>query len=146
MTVDARRQERPGSFGTFIINHFALFPTIAGTATTTIALPTLVRNQRFVDGQVSQLTLVVPTSGTCTVLIKKWDHVNSAFVSLTAATDLTTTGQVLKVVTAIPALTTLTDVQRLIVAGDTLYADFVASAAITTQPTGGQIGYETFLL
>lgn len=145
MTLLNFRRYAPGVFGTAVIDQVTPFPTIAGTATTTVALGQICRNQIFVQGQVSQLTLVVPTSGTCTVTIKKWDVKNAAFVNLTAATDITTTGQTLKVCSAIPALTTLTDQQRSINAGDTLYADFIASAAITTQPTGGMIGYEAFL-
>lgn len=147
MTIAKYRQQRPGSFGTFIIDESVPFPaTIAGTATTTIPLGQLCRTGWFVDGFVSQLTLIVPTSGACTVLIKKWDHVNAAFVALTLATDLTTTGQVLKVCSAIPAIATLTDQQQSIVAGDTLWADFTAAGAITTQATGGMIGYELFLI
>jgi hypothetical protein len=146
MTITNYRQPRAGQYGTAIIDQSVPFPTIAGTATTTVPLGQLLRNQVFVQGYVSQLTLVVPTSGACTVLIKKWSVASAAFVPLTAATDLTTTGQVLKVNNTIAAIATLTDAQRMINAGDTMWADFTAAGAITTQPTGGSVGYEADLI
>lgn len=146
MTLLNFRRNTPGAFGTAVIDQNTPFPTIAGTATTTVPLGQICRNQVFVQGQVSQLTLVVPASGACTVTIKKWDVKNAAFVNLTAATDLTGTSQTLKVCSAVPALNTLTDQQRSINAGDTLYADFIAAGAITTQPTGAMVGYESFLI
>lgn len=122
-------------------------PSIGGTTTTTIYLAGSRWTYWFNEGWLFEQTLGV-YAGTATVQFFRYDFVNSAAIALTAAKDVTSTGQTANKTLNVPALTTLTDIQRTIMGslGDSLYASFVTSAGVTDQPVGGIIGAEVFVL
>jgi hypothetical protein len=80
----------------------------------------------------------VDADGTILATLKKWDKSAGAAVTLSAALDLE--ALVAKQVTDFTLLSTLTDDQRTLDVGDTLYVEIVNnSAAIDTQPSGSFI-------
>lgn len=139
------RKPTPGRYGTQPVYPDADIPAITANTTTTQTLNT--PNVKAYVSALSALTFVVPADadGAITVIVYKWNKIAGAAVALTAAFNLETL--VAKNNTAIPILTSLTDLQRTLLPGDILYATITNdSAAIDTQPTGLKIAAELFIL
>lgn len=143
MTVTVHRQFGPGEYGTDIIENVIPFPTLVASTTTTVNLGYAYRTSVFKQAFAAQFSGGT-YGGTATVTIQKYS--GGAATALTAAQDVTTTGIPIRVTKLIPALTTLTDSQKTLIPGDVLEAVFTLSSTVSTQPGGGAIGAETFLV
>ena len=108
--------------------------TIGNSGTTLFSMggyPALAYVSKFVVSQ-----QVLATSGDAlTFVVQKYDASANAAVVLTAAVDMLTAGQVLREGGAIPLLSTLTQAQKTLDAGDTLEVLVTAAGTVTGQPT-----------
>lgn len=87
----------------------------------------------------------VPTSGAAvTGVLQKYDATANTAVALTAAVDLLTLTA--HEGTAVPLITTLTDAQKTLRAGDTLRFVITAAGTITAQPVDLMVNTEVLVL
>jgi hypothetical protein len=107
--------------------------SVAGTATTTVVVPTP-RRRCFVESITINGLVAAASTGTVTAQVKKRDASAASDVNLTAATSIES-----DVITAANTVANVaitgTELQRIVEVGDLLKIDLVASAAVGTQPT-----------
>jgi hypothetical protein len=109
-------------------------PTIAGTATTTVRIPTPFRDC-IVDRASVNLSQIGASGGTVLATVRKHDASSDSEKNLTSALSLESDG--VPVINEAVRFTNLGDEDALLSKeGDTLYCDVVASSTITTQPVG----------
>lgn len=137
-----RKKDRAGRFGTDITSYSTSLTDLTATSTVAQALgcpyPPTSADAYYIEGVSVNMTVAAVATGTSTIKVQKVRGGSGGTVlDLTAAFSLTT-----GVVTAvqqtfeIPLLTTLTPIQLSFIQGDSVILSKVASAAITTQPSG----------
>lgn len=136
MPFDAQFNPRPYRWGimpvlTVVGNQGNFSPTVAGTATTTVRIPTPF-GRAFVGRASAQCRTKVASGGTVTAQLFKRNATGSVNVALTAPFDLKAMTN--DVVSNLPILGTLAPAARNLRAGDYLALDIVASSTISTQP------------
>lgn len=105
---------------------------LTATSTDKFFIPTPNRRSAVTAFGVSVDTLPI-NAGTNTAILYKYDASADAAVALTAATDLETLTT--KEGRSVALISTLTDAQRTLDDGDTLYVETTQSGAQTQQPT-----------
>lgn len=144
--MQRHRMPAPGRWGTHPV-HFriALLANLTANVTNT-----LFGGGTYVRSWISKVaascfTVPVDADGTILATLKKWDKSAGAAVTLSSALDLE--ALVAKETTCFALLSTLTDDQRTLDIGDSLYVEIVNnSAAIDTQPVGLNFIPELFIL
>jgi hypothetical protein len=136
----------PGRWGTHPIHtSVQLLANLTVNATSTLQLGGTNSRSWIAAVVMSVLTVPVDSDGTILATLKKWDASAGAAVTLSSALDCE--ALTAKVVSAFAILSTLSDDQRTLDVGDTLYVEFVSnSAAIDTQPVGLVVHPELWVL
>lgn len=126
----------PGRFGAHpAFTSGALQGALTANGTTTIGIATPYRKCAIEAAALSAVTGPVDADGTFIATLKKKDNVANAVVTLSAGLDIEAAGLVSQKAVQFTLLTTLTENQKTLRAGDTLYVEIVNnSAAIDTQP------------
>lgn len=137
-------QPRPGRFGTnpVVISSRANTGTLAaGTQTHNIGgLPS-----KAIISRVMVSAETYPTAATnCTITLSKRDASAASTVTVSNAIDIN--GKTADTVQTGTVLTTLTDAQRLLDAGDTLKYSIVTTGAVSVQPDDLVVTVELFYL
>lgn len=123
-----------GSYGVQLVTLTKEVATLTANVTNTKSIGGLVRPARIHSIVVSTRTVPVDADGTLVTTVKKRDKSAAANVTLTDGT-LNLETLVANEAQAITLASTLTDDQRTLDAGDTLFVEIVSnSAAIDTQP------------
>lgn len=138
----------PGRWGTHpVLATIQLLTALTVNATTTLFLGGSNVRSWISKVALSFFTLPADADGSVLATVKKWDASAGSAVTISAALDCEVTNMVAKVVKEFAILQTLTDDQRTLDVGDSLYIEFVNnSGAIDTQPVGGVAYVELFAL
>lgn len=144
--MQRHRLPAPGRWGTHPIHtSIQLLAALTANATNTLHLGGTNSRSWIAGVCTSCLTVPADADGTIVATLKKWDVSAGAAVVLSSALDLE--ALVAKTATPFTILATLTDDQRTLDTGDTLYVEIVNnSAAIDTQPVGLVVHPELFVL
>lgn len=144
--MQRHRLPAPGRWGTHpVIAAIQLLANFTVNATSTLFLGGVTVRSWISRVSVSCFVVPVDANGSLLATLKKWDKSAAAAVVLSAALDLE--ALVAKQTSDFAILATLTDDQRTMDLGDTLYIEVVNnSPEIDTQPTGFVVYPELFVL
>lgn len=106
------------------------------TASATVVVPVGTPHRKLFVEKAGVLMVTLPAGSAAITATLQKKPVGTAAVALTAATSLVVATQTAYVVGNAVILSTLTDGQRIINEGDSLYWDLTAAGTVTTQPVG----------
>lgn len=144
--MDKTRKTKAGRYGTEVafVSGQQLDAGITASATVKMVIASPYRKAYIERASVNAEVLPIGSLAITATLYKK--RAGAAAVALTAAIDLKVATQTALVSGVMALLSTLTDADRLMLEGDTLYADLTAAGTVTTQPVGLHITVELAVL
>ena len=145
--MDARFRPKAGRFGVLPTFLYAKQLDAGITASSTVKIPFAIPFRKLWIARMSvSISTTLPAGGAAITAVFQKKPNGASAVALNTGFDLTTTNLVLLIPKEVPILSTVTEAQRIVNEGDSIYVDAIAAGTVTTQPVGLTFCLEAYVL